>query len=192
VGDPTPGVEPQLRTATAADRDAIDALMKASTQALFPAFYDDRQTASSVVYIAHVDPQLIADNTYFVIEAGGEILACGGWSRRRKLFTGSADQEGRAQILDPATEAAHVRAMFVRGDWTRRGLGTRILRACATAAGAEGFTRLDLMATLPGVPLYERFGFVGSHLSAITLPDGVVVDCVPMEMSITDSVPEET
>jgi GNAT superfamily N-acetyltransferase len=192
VGEPTPGVETRLRTATAADLDAIDALMKASTRALFPAFYDERQTASSLVHIAHVDPQLIADGTYFVIDADEAIVACGGWSRRDKLFSGSADQEGRAGLLDPATQAAHVRAMFVHGDWTRRGLGTRILRACAAAAQAEGFTRLDLMATLPGVPLYERFGFVGGEPIVITLPDGVVIECVPMDMAITDLAPGRT
>jgi GNAT superfamily N-acetyltransferase len=192
VGEPASGVETRLRVATDGDREAIDALMKDSTRALFPAFYDERQTASSVIHIAHVDPQLIADGTYFVIEAGDAIVACGGWSRRAKLFSGSADQEGRAGLLDPATQAAHVRAMFVRGDWTRRGLGTRILQACATAARAEGFTRLDLMATLPGVPLYERFGFVGSGPITVTLPDGVEVGGVPMEMAISDSAPGMT
>lgn len=192
MGEPASGVETRLRVATDGDREAIDALMKDSTRALFPAFYDERQTASSVIHIAHVDPQLIADGTYFVIEAGDAIVACGGWSRRDKLFSGSADQEGRAGLLDPATQAAHVRAMFVRGDWTRKGLGTRILRACAAAAEAEGFTRLDLMATLPGVPLYERFGFVGGKPIAVTLPDGVVVEGVPMKMTISDLVPGTT
>lgn len=184
VAETEDGVEPRLRTATDEDRDAIDALMKASTRALFPAFYDNRQTASSVVYIAHVDPQLISDQTYFVIEVGGELVACGGWSRRDKLFSGSSEQEGRDRLLDPATEPAHVRAMFVRGDWTRRGLGTRILEACEDAARAEGFRQLSLMATLPGFPLYERFGFVEVDRGSITLPDGVLLECVSMEKPI--------
>src|SRR2546426_12134520 len=93
--------EPVLRVATTEDRNAIDALMKASTRDLFPAFYDERQTASSVEYIAHVDPVLIDDQTYFVLEAGAEIVACGGWSRRNKLFSGTSDQEGRDRLLDP-------------------------------------------------------------------------------------------
>jgi GNAT superfamily N-acetyltransferase len=176
--------EPRLRIATDEDRDAIDALMKASTRALFPAFYDDRQTASSVVYIAHVDPTLISDRTYFVIQMGTEIVACGGWSRRDKLFSGSSDQEGRDRLLDPRSESARVRAMFVRGDWARRGLGTRILEACADAARAEGFRMLALMATLPGFPLYQRFGFVEVERSSITLPDGVELECVSMERPI--------
>lgn len=176
--------EPTLRLATAEDRDAIDALMKASTRDVFPAFYDQRQTASSAVHIAHVDPMLIEDETYFVVQAAGEIVACGGWSRRDKLFSGSSDQEGRDRLLDPATDAARIRAMFVRGDWTRRGLGTRILEACAGAARAEGFTRLALMATLPGEPLYARFGFVEVGREMLDLPDGVQLEAVAMEMTL--------
>jgi GNAT superfamily N-acetyltransferase len=180
----TAPTEPGLRLATAEDRDAIDALMKASTRDIFPAFYDGRQTASSIEHIAHVDPTLIEDQTYFVLEADGEIVACGGWSRRDKLFSGTSDQEGRDRLLDPATEPAHVRAMFVRGDWTRRGLGTRILQACESAARAEGFTRLSLMATLPGFLLYARFGFVEVAREVLTLPDNVAIEAVSMEMPL--------
>jgi GNAT superfamily N-acetyltransferase len=164
--------------------------MKASIAALFPAFYDERQTASGVRWIAEVDEQLIDDGTYFVMDAQGDRdpVACGGWSRRDKLFHGEASQEGRARLLDPATEPARVRAMFVRGDWARRGLGTRILEACEDAARAEGFRELSLMATLPGEQLYQRFGFVPGERTSITLPDGVVVECVPMTRPISGAV----
>jgi GNAT superfamily N-acetyltransferase len=180
----SPDRHPSLRRATTADIPAIDALMKASTREIFPAFYDLRQTASSVAYIANVDPMLIEDGTYFVLETGGEIVACGGWSRRDKLFSGAASQEGRARLLDPATEPARVRAMFVRSDWTRRGLGTLILEACEAAAGAEGFRMLSLMATLPGLLLYERFGFRVLEHVEIELPDGVRVAGTAMDKPI--------
>src|SRR5213083_86543 len=133
---------PAQRLAIAHDAPAISALMEASIRAIFPAYYDPQQVESSVVYIGHLDMQLIEDRTYFVHEADGEIVACGGWSRRSKLYTGSGDGDDDARLLDPATEPARVRAMFVRGDWTRRGLGRAILRSCADAARAEGFTRL--------------------------------------------------
>lgn len=164
-----------LRVATADDAGAIDALMKASIAAIFPSVYDERQTESSVRFIGSVDRLLIEDGTYVVIEEDGDIVACGGWSRRSKLYTGSGDREADDRIIDPASEPARVRAMFVRDDRTRRGLGTEILEACEAAARAEGFSSLVLMATLPGLPLYERFGFVIMEHVDIPLPDGVVI-----------------
>jgi GNAT superfamily N-acetyltransferase len=176
--------EPVLRLATLDEVDEIDALMKASTRDLFPMFYDEAQTAASVQYIAAVDRSLIEDGTYFALEGNGELVACGGWSRRDKLYTGSGDASGDARLLDPATEPARVRAMFVRADWTRRGLGTRILEACEAAARAEGFQMLGLMATLPGLPLYERFGFEVLYRVDISMPNGMTLACASMQKPI--------
>jgi GNAT superfamily N-acetyltransferase len=178
--------QPRLRQARPDEVEAIDALMKASTADIFPAFYDAEQTAASVTYISSVDRTLIEDGTYFVVESDGELIACGGWSRRDKLYTGSGDAAGDARLLDPATEPARVRAMFVRPDWTRRGLGTRILEACEAAAKTEGFRMLALVATMPGLPLYERYGFITTRLADVTMPNGVTIACAAMEMPIRD------
>jgi len=175
---------PVLRTATVKDLDSIGAVMRASVLALFPPYYDERQTASAAVHIAHVDPVLVADGTYFVFVADGEIVACGGWSRRGRLYVGDGDHQDDDRLLDPATEAAHIRAMFVRGDWTRRGLGRAILEAGRDAARAEGFQRMDLGATLPGVPLYRAFGFEEIERFVVTMPDGVQIEAVRMERQI--------
>jgi GNAT superfamily N-acetyltransferase len=158
--------------------------MRESARALFPAFYDSTQTASGVVHIAHLDTVLIDDGTYFVHESGGELVACGGWSRRGKLYAGGASNEDDQRLLDPRTEPARVRAMFVRADWTRRGLGRALLRSCEKAAAAEGFTQLALMATLPGVPLYEASGFTAVERVVITMPDGIQVDGVEMRRAL--------
>ncbi len=176
--------EPALRIATADDERAIDALMKQSIAAIFPRFYDERQVESAVRYIGDVDRTLVADGTYLVLERDGEVVGCGGWSRRDKLFTGSGDAAGDSRLLDPATEPAKVRAMFVRDDWTRRGLGRRILEECEAAARREGFRRLSLMATLPGVPLYRAYGFRPLEEVEITMPDGVTLACVSMDMPL--------
>jgi GNAT superfamily N-acetyltransferase len=173
-----------LRVATMADADEMTTVMRASVLDLFRGFYTARQIASASVHIAHVDPTLVGDGTYFVVEAGGEVVACGGWSRRGRLYTGSGDQADDGRLLDPSTEAAHVRAMFVRPDWTRRGLGRSILEAGRDAAEAEGFLRLDLMATLAGVPLYRSFGFVGREHAILTMPDGVTIEAVAMDRDI--------
>ena len=173
-----------LRVATPADAIAVELLMKASAAALFPRFYDARQSDSAVRFVAEIDPLLLADGTYFVLETGGEPVACGGWSRRDRLYTGSGDADDDARLLDPAKEPARVRAMFVRPDWTRRGLGQRILEACEHAARREGFTRLALVATLPGLPLYLAYGFRRLDDVDVVMPDGVVIPCVSMDMAI--------
>jgi GNAT superfamily N-acetyltransferase len=176
----TPTQLPPQRLAVPLDAPRIAELMRNSVLEIFPAFYDQQQTASSSRYVAHIDMQLIEDGTYFVHEADGEIVACGGWSRRNKLYTGSGDQTDDERLLDPASEPARVRAMFVRGDWTRRGLGRAILEACETAAAAEGFKELVLGATLPGEPLYRAFGFRELERFTVTVPDGVRVEAVAM------------
>jgi Acetyltransferase (GNAT) family. len=177
---------PVLRLATLADADAIDALMKASIRVLFPNFYDAAQTEASIRYIGVVDRirMLIKDATYFVAAADGDLVACGGWSRRDKLYSGSGEGASDARLLDPATEPARVRAMFVRPDWTRKGLGTRILEACEAAAMAEGFRTLALMATLPGLPLYERFGFRILEQVQLSLPNGLSIGGASMDKPI--------
>src|SRR5687768_7015696 len=176
--------EAVLRVATPDDAPAVEAVMKQSAAAHFPQWYDEPQAASAVVHVAHVDPLLLADGTYYILEADGEAVACGGWSRRGKLYTGSGDAADDARIIDPATEPARVRAMFVRSDWTRRGLGRTILEASEEAARAEGFSRLILVATLPGVPLYEAYGFRALEEAAVSTPDGVVLPCVVMDREI--------
>lgn len=176
---------PALRLARADDAEKITELMRASVLELFPRFYDDQQTASAAVHIAHLDLQLIEDGTYFVHNVGAEIVAYGGWSRRQKLYTGSGAQGDDARLLDPATEPARVRAMFVRADWTRRGLGTAILEACEDAARAEGFKSFVLGATLPGVPLYRSFGFRDVEDITVDMPDGVSVAGLAMQREIS-------
>jgi GNAT superfamily N-acetyltransferase len=175
---------PVLRVATEADAEAVAEVMRSSVRELFPRFYDERQTASAEVYVAHVDATLLADGTYFVHVVGDEVVACGGWSRRGRLYTGSGEAGDDDRLLDPRTEAAHIRAMFVRPDWTRRGLGRAILQAGHDAARTDGFQRLDLGATLPGVALYRAFGFREVEPFVVTMPDGVSLDAVVMERPI--------
>jgi GNAT superfamily N-acetyltransferase len=173
-----------LRIARMDDAEGIDALIKASIRDIFPQFYSAEQSEASVRYIGSVDRQLIEDGTYFVADAGGEVVACGGWSRRAKVYTGSGPGTNDDRLLDPATEAGHVRAMFVRADWTRRGLGRRILEVSEAAARAEGFSALSVLGTLPGVPLYEANGFTETQRTDFEMPNGVRIECAEMEKPI--------
>ena len=179
-----PSSVPDFRLATRDDVPALTELMQASIRVHFPPFYGEERTEPGARYIGQPDLMLIDDGTFFVAEDERGPVACGGWSRRYKLYTGSGEGTEDARLLDPAREPAPVRAMFVRGDWSRRGLGTRILELCEAAARAEGFTTLTLMATLPGVKLYERYGFEPLEECMIPLPDGTLMEGVRMEKPV--------
>ena len=173
-----------LRKADADDIPRLEALIADSVRRLQAPDYTESQREGALGTVFGVDRLLIADRTYFVLEADGDIVACGGWSKRRTLF-GSDNVAGKdPALLDPLTEAAKIRAFFVHPGWARRGLGSRILRACDAEALAAGFTRRELGATLTGVPLYERHGFVEEQRIEAPLADGGSLPIVRMSKKL--------
>jgi GNAT superfamily N-acetyltransferase len=147
-----------VRIAAPADIPALEAVMAAAIGELQATFLTPAQVESSRA-IMGLDRQLISDGTYFVVEAESRIAGCGGWSRRATLYGGDHTPDRDPALLDPATEPARVRAMYTHPDFVRRGVGRRILAACEAAARAEGFRRVELMATMAGRALYSQCGY---------------------------------
>jgi GNAT superfamily N-acetyltransferase len=173
------------RPATPADAPAIAALIDASVRGLGPGFYTPAEIEGGLRYVFGVDTQIIADGTYFVIDAGdGTLAAAGGWSARRTLFGGDQMKGAEDPRLDPAREPARIRAFFVHPAWARRGLARRLFERCRDEAADAGFRSLELMATLPGVPLYEALGFAAEERVDVPLPDGGTLPCVRMGLPI--------
>ena len=141
------------------DLDALKVLMDAAISELQKPFLDESQIASSRA-IMGLDTQLIGDETYFIIESDGQLAGCGGWSRRATLYGGDQTPGRSAALLDPTIDAARVRAMYTHPHHTRKGVGRLIISLCEEAARAEGFTKMELVATLSGEPLYRACGFV--------------------------------
>lgn len=166
--------------ATASDGQAILALMAASIRGIFPAFYDAQQTQSSARYVPEVDDALIGDESYYVVEERNGLIACGGWARRHVVHPRGGAAAFVDGMLDPATEPAWIKAMFVRPDRVRRGMATQLLELCESAARNAGFRQLILTATLPGVPFYARHGFVATQDIDAFLPDGASIACKTM------------
>jgi GNAT superfamily N-acetyltransferase len=146
------------RLARREDIPALGALMTASIRGLLPDFLSPPEVEASFDVMG-LDTQLIDDGTYFVVESGGIIVGCGGWSRRATLFGGDHAAKRDAALLDPRNDAARVRAMYTSPSFVRRGLGRLVLSLCERAAAAEGFTRAELAATMAGVPLYRACGY---------------------------------
>ncbi|HEV2287039.1 MAG TPA: GNAT family N-acetyltransferase [Steroidobacteraceae bacterium] len=174
-----------LRTATLADVPAIRALIRLSAHALSAGDYTSAQVEGALQGAFGVDTQLLKDGTYFLAQGeahtGAPVLAgCGGWSFRRTLFGGDARADRDPERLDPRLDAAKIRAFFVHPGWARRGVGAALLERCEQAALAAGFRRFELMATLPGVRLYQARGYVPGELIHWPLPNGLTIEFIPM------------
>lgn len=176
---------PTLRRATPDDLPSLRRLIDASVRALSVGFYSDAEIESGLRHVFGPDTALIGDGTYWVFDDGGTIAAAGGWSRRDTLYGGDQAKRGADPLLDPTRDAARIRAFFVDPRYARRGLGRRLLEHCAAEAAREGFGSLELMATLPGEPLYHAMGFEAVERSAPVQPDGVALRMVRMRRVIS-------
>ena len=192
----------KLRKAVPEDIPQLSALIDASVRGLQAQDYSPQQIELALKHVYGVDSQLIADGTYFVVDCGGPeaegveqagradsehriIIGCGGWSRRKTLCGGDVYAHREDQtLLDPACDAAKIRAFFVHPDWARRGIGSMVLRACEQAAVSEGFTRLEMGATLTGAALYTAHGYAATGQIAVPLPDGRTLPVIRMEKTM--------
>jgi GNAT superfamily N-acetyltransferase len=170
----------KLRPAEVEDVPALMALIADSVMVLQAPDYSEAQRRGALGTVFGVDSRLIADKNYFVADSEGIAVGCGGWSRRRTLFGGDAIAGKDDQELDPARDAARIRAFFVKPGWTRRGIGGRILEACEAAAEAAGFTQFELMATMTGIALYRAYGYECREPYAAPLPNGLTLPMVRM------------
>jgi GNAT superfamily N-acetyltransferase len=174
----------RLRTATLEDRAALEALIARSARELSTGDYTPEQVEGALRGAFGVDTQLIVDGTYFVIESAGQIVGCGGWSYRRTMFGSDAGAERDASELDPAVDAAKIRAFFIDPSYTRRGLGTLLLNKCESEAVARGFSHVEMMATLPGRKLYAARGYSPVGQVSYALAPGLNIDFVPMRKAL--------
>lgn len=172
-----------LRLATDNDIPALNALIEASVRGLQAGDYTPAQIEGALGTVLGLDTQLIRDRTYFVAEtpdANGGLAGCGGWSKRRTLFGADRGPGREPELLDPASEAAKVRAIFVHPGFARRGLGSQILAHVEAAAFAAGFRRFEMGSTLTGVPLYTLRGYAEVERITVRLANGEEVPILKM------------
>jgi len=181
------------RLATPADIPDLGPLIEASIRGLQTNDYSSSQIEQAIGTWLGLDTQLVADRTYFAVEVRhnpdhrptiGNLAACGGWSRRKTPYGSDHRPNRDDSFLDPRTDAAKIRAFFVHPAWARRGIGSRILELCEQAALAEGFTRFEMGATLTGIPLYRRHGYVEQEQVNLPLANGELLPIVRMTKSL--------
>ena len=178
-----------IRLATTADTPALRELIDKSVRVLQREDYSAEQLDAALGTAYGVDTQLIADETYYVVEAidssGEKVLAaCGGWSMRKTLYGSDHGPYRDNAMLDPACDAAKIRAFFVHPEWTRRGIASLILKTCEDAACACGFRRFEMGATLTGVPMYAARGYVKGEQIEVPLPNGMSLTVVRMAKTL--------
>jgi len=179
-----------IRLATMGDIPALRELIDQSVRILQQEDYSAEQLDAALGTAYGVDTQLIADGTYYVVEAIGAsgqkvLAACGGWSMRKTLYGSDHGPYRDNAMLDPARDAAKIRAFFVHPDWTRRGIASLILKTCEDAACARGFRRFEMGATLTGVPMYAARGYAKGEQIEVPLPNGMSLTVVRMSKTLT-------
>jgi GNAT superfamily N-acetyltransferase len=175
---------PEVDLAQLDDLPALQQIVAGSVRQLSRGYYSEQQIESALRYVFGIDSTLITDQTYFIARIDQQIAGCGGWSRRNRLYGGDQHASSTSDMLDPAVDPARIRAFFVVPDYARRGVASALYRRSAQAARDAGFSRLELAATLPGVPFYERVGFVAIEHVNDRLPDGCDIPFVRMQRSI--------
>jgi len=182
-----PDLNIELRLATPADIPALHQLIELSVRTLQRNDYTPEQIDGALGTVLGLDTQLVADGTYFIAEARAacahHLAGCGGWSKRKTLFGSDHAQVREPELLDPKTEAAKIRAFFIHPDFARRGIGSRILEACESAARSSGFSRFEMGATLTGVPLYLARGYHVLDRIEVPLRNGHTLPVVRMSKS---------
>jgi GNAT superfamily N-acetyltransferase len=174
-----------LRPARLDDVAAIGSLMAVSARTLLRPFYSLQQIDAALGSVFAVDRELLADGTYFVVTDEATITGCGGWSRRKTLFGASRpDATSADSALDPSRDPARIRAFFVHPSHARRGIGAALMRQSQQAAADAGFTRMELVATLGGEPLYAAFGFEAVERFDIPLAGALTMAVVRMRKNI--------
>jgi N-acetylglutamate synthase-like GNAT family acetyltransferase len=174
-----------LRPAREEDIPVLESLIERSVRESLSRHYSRTQLDVALGPVFGVDRQLIRDGTYFVVEHHGEILACGGWSKRRAVYGGDRERAGEDAELNPAIDAARVRAFFVHPNWERRGIGRSLLEASEAAILSAGFSRVELAATLAGEGLYAKFGYTVTERSDAPMPNGSTIAVVRMTKALT-------
>ena len=174
-----------IRLACIKEVKTLNQIIALSAMELGKEDYSEQEIKVAIQYIYGIDTDLVNDKTYFVIEKNGEVAGSGGWSKRKKLFGGNNFVGNSESVfLDPLKDAAKIRAFFIHPKFARQGLGSMLLQYCELQAQKNGFTQLEMMATLPGVKLYKQLGYEAVSNEVVILPNKVSLRFVHMRKNL--------
>ncbi len=173
------------RKAVLQDVDQLEQLIGISARSINSSYYTKDEINAALGNAWTVDQQLILDNTYWVAEnTRGDLVGCGGWSKRKLLFGKNKNPDFTQKELNPGKDSARIRAFFVHPDYTRKGIGRRLLQLCESEAKSNGFTSTELLATLSGEKLYSSCGYVALTSYEVDLGRGITNQVISMHKSL--------
>ncbi len=170
-----------FRKAKVTDIDNLEILIEKSAKSINATYYSEIEINAALGNAWAVDKQLITDETYWIVEnSNGEVVGCGGWSKRKLLFGKSDTINALDNELIPGIDSARIRAFFVHPDFIRMGIGKELLKKCEAEATSLGFNSLELVATLSGEKLYACNGFTSKKYYEVDLGNGITNKVVSM------------
>ena len=166
-------MELAVRAAGPEDAAAVERVLKASYPLLMAPAYDSGILARALPLMTRPNPGLLALGTYFICEAGGEAVGCGGWSMERP--PGGSDSE---------PGEAHIRHFAVDPDWIGRGVGRALYQSCEASARAAGVRAFECWSSLNGEAFYRALGFARVGLIDVAMGPEVTLPSVLMRRAI--------
>lgn len=161
-----------IRSATPADRAALEALIAECYSAIYPGWYDSDVLEEAMPQMLRIDARLLESGRYFAAEIDGVLAGCGGWSLNAP-GSSSADKT-----------TGHVRHFATRPDLMRQGVGGAILDRCIADARAAGVAALQCFSSLPGEAFYARHGFARVDVVTIMLGESTPFSAVLMRLAV--------
>lgn len=152
-----------IRRATRADRESLCDIQASSIRGLGRSHYSEEELDA---WSGGLSPERyerpITEQHVIVAEHESEAVAFG--------------------ILD--FRAEEVVAVYVRPEYARQGVGSRILVELLSEARRRGLRRIHCESSLNAAKFYQSAGFSTGEMCKHKFPDGTELACVPMTMSL--------
>ncbi len=170
-----------FRKAEITDINSLEKLIEKSTKSINSDYYSEKEINAALGNSWTVDQQLISDKTYWIVEnLDGKAIGCGGWSKRKLLFGKNNELNTTENELVPGIDSARIRAFFVHPNYTRMGIGKKLIEKCENEAASKGFVSMELVATLSGEKLYSSKGYIPIKAFEVDLGNGITNKVVSM------------
>ena len=163
------GLDIRVRSAETGNAAAVHRVLLASYPSLMAHAYENDVLVLALPLMTRPNHKLLGCGTYYIAEADGDIIGCGGWSR----------EEPGSNLVAPGT--AHIRHFGVKAEWVRRGVGRALFDRCEADARNLGICLFKCFASLNAVGFYRLLGFEDRGVIDVAMGPDIDLPSVLME-----------